>query len=141
MAENKTQKTEASVEEFLNSVENDIRRRDALEVARLMENVTGDKPIIWGKSIVGFGDVQLKYESGREVDYFKVGFSPRKAALTLYLTTGVPMREDLLSKLGKHTTGKGCLYIKNLDDIDRSVLLELVEATVAANEKRGDSVS
>lgn len=132
MAENKTRPTGASVEDFLASVENETRRRDAIEVTRLMEEVTGDKPRMWGSSIVGFGDVHLKYDSGREVDYFKVGLSPRKASLTLYITPGFAASEDLLAKLGRHTTGKGCLYIKNLDDIDQSVLKELIEASVEA---------
>lgn len=138
MAENKTQKTDASVKDFLNAVENPTRREDARAVAELMEQVTGDEPRMWGSSIIGFGDVHLKYESGREVDYFKVGLSPRKASLTLYITPGFTARQDLLAKLGKHTTGKGCLYIKNLDDVDRSVLEELIETSVAAMEEFAD---
>lgn len=132
MAENKTQKTDHDAIDFLNSVENERRREDALEVAALMERVTGEKPRMWGSSIVGFGDVHLKYDSGREVDYFKVGLSPRKASLTLYLTPGFTGREALLAKLGKHTTGKGCLYIKSLDDVEVPVLEELVRASVDA---------
>jgi hypothetical protein len=132
MAENKTKKTPANAEDFLSSVEHDQRREDALEVAALMQRVTGEKPRMWGSSIVGFGDVHLTYETGREVDYFQVGLSPRKASLTLYLTTGFDMREDLLSKLGKHTTGKGCLYIKDLDDVDITVLEELIRVSADA---------
>lgn len=130
MAENKTQKTDQNAIDFLNSVENERRREDALEVAALMERVTGEKPRMWGSSIVGFGDVHLKYDSGREVDYFKVGLSPRKASLTLYLTPGFTGRDALLAKLGKHTTGKGCLYIKSLDDVEVPVLEDLVRASV-----------
>lgn len=132
MADNKTQKTKASPGDFLNSVEHDQRREDALEIAEMMQRVTGEKPRMWGSSIVGFGDVHLKYDTGREVDYFKVGLSPRKASLTLYLIPGFANRETLLAKLGKHTTGKGCLYIKNLDDVDLAVLEELIKASVEA---------
>lgn len=134
MADNKTKKTEASVEDFLNSVENETRKADAIEVAATMARITGETPRMWGSSIVGFGDVHLKYESGREVDYFKVGLSPRKASLTLYVTAGFQQRQDLLAKLGKHTTGVGCLYIKDLAEVDRDVLEELVRASVKETE-------
>lgn len=139
MAENKTKKTKASVNDFLDAVENEARREDARAVARLMERVTGETPTMWGGSIVGFGDVHLKYDSGREVDYFKVGLSPRKASLTLYITPGFGAREDILDRLGKHSTGKGCLYIKKLDDIDVTVLEELIRTTVEQTEKLNSS--
>lgn len=132
MAENKTQKTNEDAIDFLNSVENERRREDALEVAEMMETITGERPRMWGSSIVGFGDVHLEYASGREVDYFKVGLSPRKSSLTLYLTPGFSEREELLARLGKHTTGKGCLYIKSLEDVEMPVLEELVRASVDA---------
>ncbi|MDH3190077.1 MAG: DUF1801 domain-containing protein [Acidimicrobiia bacterium] len=132
MAENKTQKTKEDAIDFLNSVENKQRREDALEVAAMMERITGEKPRMWGSSIVGFGDVHLEYDSGREVDYFKVGLSPRKASLTLYLTPGFIGRDELLAKLGRHTTGKGCLYFKSLDDVEIPVLEELVRVSVDA---------
>lgn len=135
MADNKTKKTEASVEDFLNSVENETRKADAIEVAATMARITGETPRMWGSSIVGFGDVHLKYESGREVDYFKVGLSPRKASLTLYVTAGFQQRQDLLAKLGKHTTGVGCLYIKDLAEVDRGVLEELIRASVKETEE------
>lgn len=135
MAENKTKKTDASVDDFLNSVEHDRRREDAVAVAEIMERVTGESPKMWGSSIVGYGDVHMTYESGREVDYLKVGFSPRKAALTLYITPGFAQRADLLAKLGDHTTGKGCLYIKDLGKVDQSVLEELIRASVEETEK------
>jgi hypothetical protein len=135
MAENKTQKTDASVDDFLKSVENDTRREDAAAVAELMKSVTGSEPKMWGPSIIGFGDVHLKYESGREIDYFKVGLSPRKASLTLYLSPGFAEHEALLARLGKHSTGKGCLYISDLDDVDRTALRELIEASVQSVEE------
>lgn len=130
MAENKTQKTTASVEEFLDSVEDDGRRNDAVQVAKLMQRVTGEKPRMWGPSIIGFGDVHLKYASGREIDYFRVGLSPRKASLTLYMAPGFTSRTDLLADLGKHTTGKGCLYIKSLEDVDMALLERLIRETL-----------
>jgi hypothetical protein len=135
MAENKTQKTGESVKDFLDSVENETRRDDAIAVAELMKNVTGNEPKMWGSSIIGFGDIHLKYESGREIDYFKVGLSPRKASLTLYLSPGFAEHDALLARLGKHSTGKGCLYISDLADIDRSALRELIEASVQSVEK------
>jgi hypothetical protein len=104
LAENKTKKTEASVDDFLNSIENDSRREDAEVVGAMMERVTGEPPKMWGSSIVGYGDVHLTYESGREVDVPKVAFSPRKAALVLYIESAFAGRADLLAKLGDHTT-------------------------------------
>ncbi len=132
MAENKTQKTNADVAGFLEQVEPEQKREDAFEILEMMEKSTGEKPKMWGPSIVGFGDVHLKYDSGREVDYFKIGFSPRKASLTLYIMQTFPSRDGHLGRLGKHTTGKGCLYIKKLDDIDREVLKQLIDDAVAA---------
>lgn len=139
MAENKTSKTDASVDEFLDSVENDRRRQDAQTLVGLMERATGEEPRMWGPSIVGFGDVHYVYESGREGDWFKVGFSPRKSSLTLYLMAPSDDRRGLLEKLGKHKTGKGCLYINKLDDVDLDVLEELVSDASAAAEKAHQS--
>lgn len=126
MSENKTQPTAASVPEFLAGVPDARRRDDAATVCALMEKVTGMEPVMWGPSIVGFGNHHYRYESGREGDTFVVGFSPRKAALTLYLTSGQPLDPAVLSRLGKHRLGKGCLYVNRLSDVDIDVLAELI---------------
>jgi hypothetical protein len=127
VAENKTRKTNESVDDFLSGIENDRRRNDAHQLSKLMEHVTGEEPRMWGPSIVGFGDHHYVYESGREGDSFKVGFSPRKASLTLYMMPPSKTRSDHLQKLGKHKTGKGCLYINKLEDVDLEVLEDLIE--------------
>ena len=131
MAENKTKPTTLSVPAFLDACA-DERRADAKALAKLMQKVTGDKPTMWGPSIVGFGSYHYIYESGREGDMPIVGFSPRKAANVLYGAIGFGGAEGLLAKLGKHTTGKGCLYIKKLADVDATVLETLLEKAVAA---------
>jgi len=123
----KTEKTKAGVKDFLNTVKNDEKRADSFEISKMMETATGDKPKMWGTAIVGYGDVHLKYESGRELDWFKLGFSPRKQNLTLYVLNGTEEQNALLKKLGKHTTGKGCLYINKLADVDTSVLKKIIE--------------
>lgn len=130
MAELKTQKNEGSVTEFLNQVENKKKRADSFAILKLMEDVTGEEPKMWGTSIVGFGDYHYKYESGREGEWFLAGFSPRKQNLTLYIMSGFDEFDHLLQKLGKHSTGKGCLYIKKLEDVDQAVLKELVARSV-----------
>ena len=127
MAENKTQKTGASVEEFLSSVENRTRREDGFRVLQLMQEVTGLEPEMWGPSMVGFGDHHYRYESGREGDIFLTGFRPRKQSLSLYIMTGFDGYDGLLSRLGKHRTGASCLYINKLADVDMDVLRELVQ--------------
>ena len=121
----KTKLNEASVDEFLNTVEDEQKRKDSLELVRLMEKATKQKAKMWGTAIVGFGSYHYKYDSGHEGDMCTVGFSPRKAALTLYLMAGI-QQQDLMDKLGKYKTGKGCLYIKTLKDINTNVLTELV---------------
>ena len=130
MAELKTQKNDASVLDFLNAVENEKRRTDALKVNELMREITGEKPAMWGPSIVGFGSVHLKYASGRELDWMLVGFSPRKQSLTLYVMDGFTKYDELLSKLGKFKTGKSCLYINKLEDLNVDVLKELITESV-----------
>ncbi len=130
MAELKTQKNDGSVMDFLNQVENEKKRADSFAILELMEAVTGEEPKMWGTSIVGFGDYHYKYESGREGNWFLTGFSPRKQNLTLYLMSGFTEFDHLLQKLGKYTTGKGCLYIKKLEDVDQEVLKELVSKSV-----------
>lgn len=130
MAELKTQPTDQGVTDFLNSISNEKRREDCFRVLALMQEVTGEEPIMWGSSIVGFGSYHYKYASGREGDWFITGFAPRKQALTLYIMSGFSEYDDFLGKLGKHTTGKACLYIKKLEDVDIDVLRELIEKSV-----------
>jgi hypothetical protein len=122
----KTQKTESSVDDFLNSIKDEQQRNDSIAIVKLMQQATGDKPKMWGAAIIGFGNVLLKYESGRELDWFKIGFSPRKQALTLYGLLGSEKQQELLKKLGKHKTGKGCLYINKLTDVDALVLKKMM---------------
>ncbi len=135
MAENKTQPTAAGVAAFLETCD-EARRADAKTLTRLMQKVTGNKPVLWGTSIVGFDQYHYIYESGREGDTLVVGFSPRKAATVLYGAIGFDGSAALLAKLGKHTTGKGCLYIKKLADVDLKVLETLLEKAVAATRAR-----
>lgn len=130
MAENKTKPTKASVSGFLKKVPDKNRRADCLKVLEIMKEVTGEKPEMWGTSVVGFGRYHYKYESGREGDMPLTGFSPRKGDLTLYITTGFEPYTDLMSDLGKHQTGKSCLYIKKLEDVDVGVLRKLIEKSV-----------
>lgn len=136
MAELKTKKTEASVEDFLNGVKDEQVRDDCFQIVKLMKQATKADPKMWGTSIVGFGMQHLKYESGRELDWMIVGFSPRKQNLTLYLPGYLDTYADLLGKLGKHTTGKGCLYIKSLNDVNAKVLKELIQRSVKATKKK-----
>lgn len=130
MAELKTKPTAESVETFLNGIADDNRRQDCFRVLELMKKETKAEPAMWGTSIVGFGRHKYKYESGREGEWFLTGFSPRKDSLTLYLMSGVERHGRLLKKLGKHKTGKGCLYIKKIDDIDLPTLREIIRECV-----------
>jgi hypothetical protein len=130
MAEPKTKITDASVTEFLNRIADEKKRRDCFTILQLMQQVTGAEPKMWGDSIVGFGDYHYRYASGREGDYFLAGFSPRKQNLTLYIMAGFDQYDELLQKLGKHSTGKSCLYIKRVEDIDLTTLRELVKQSV-----------
>jgi hypothetical protein len=136
MSENKTKPTTMSVPAFLDACADDARRADAKALAKLMQKVTGNEPAMWGPSIVGFDSYHYRYESGREGDMLVVGFSPRKAANVLYGAIGFDGDGDLLAKLGKHTTGKGCLYIKKLADVDVKVLETLIKKAVAATKAR-----
>jgi hypothetical protein len=129
VAELKTKPTDESVTAFLNGITDESRRSECLTIVKLMKKATRSAPKMWGPSIIGFGDYRCRYPSGRELDWFMVGFSPRKQALTLYLM-GQGRSADLLKKLGKYKTGKSCLYIKSLQDIDLAVLSELVKQTV-----------
>ena len=131
MAENKTKQNQASVEDFINSVEDEIKRGDCRTIDKLFREISGEEPKMWGASIVGYGTYHYKYESGREGDFMRIGFSPRKQNLTLYIMPGFGKYDDLLSRLGKHKTGKSCLYIKKLADVEMSVLQELARKSLA----------
>jgi hypothetical protein len=126
----KTQKNKASVKEFLDKVPDERRKKDARAVSALMEDVTGEKPSMWGGSMVGFGSYHYKYDSGQEGDWPLVAFSPRKDSLTLYIMPGFAEYSELLEKLGKHKTGRSCLYIKSLDDVHVPTLKTLVRQSV-----------
>jgi hypothetical protein len=130
MAETKTKATKISFTSFLADVDGDERRKDCKALAKLMKQVTGEPPVMWGPSIVGFGSYHYKYDSGHEGDSCVVGFSPRKSDLTLYLLSTIPGREALLKKLGKHKSGRACVYIKRLADVDLDVLEELIRRSV-----------
>jgi hypothetical protein len=130
MAEPKTRPTDADVGAFLDAVPDERRRADARRVSALLQEVTGEPPVLWGTSIVGFGSTHLRYATGRELDWPVVAFSPRKGATTVYLVDGFEERTDLLERLGPHSTGRSCLYLKRLDDVDLDVLRELVTASV-----------
>ncbi len=136
MAANKTQPTEASVLEFLEQVEPEKKRDDALEILRLMQDVSGYVPTLWGSSIVGFGRYHYRYESGREGDFLRIGFSPRKRNFALYIMDGISNYDDLLSKLGKYKNGKSCLYINRLADVDKEILRELMVRSLEAMKER-----
>lgn len=137
MAENKTRRTGASVDAFLSAIEHDTRRRDGLALLRMMREVTGLDPHMWGPSIVGFGDHHYRYASGREGDFFVVGFSPRRRSLSLYVPSGFPDYDRLLAALGKHRRGASCLYVNKLADVDRAVLRELIARGFEHARSRG----
>jgi len=130
MAELKTKLTDASVDKFIEDIRDEQTRTDCYQILDMMKKATKAEAKMWGTSIVGFGDYHYKYESGRENDWFLVGFSPRKQNLTLYLMGGLNGHEDLLKNLGKHSLGKGCLYIKRLEDINTKVLKDLIIKSV-----------
>ena len=130
MAEPKTKPTQESVKEFLNKVPDEGRREDSFAVAKIMEEITGEKPKMWGPSIVGFGTYHYKYASGREGDWPITAFSPRKRDLTLYIMPGFEKHAEMMKQLGKHSTGKSCLYIKRLSDIHIPTLKKLIKASL-----------
>ena len=136
MAELKTKPHDASVEAFIDSVENETKRDDSYSLLRLMKEITGEEAKMWGPSIVGFGTYHYKYPTGNEGDWMLTGFSPRKQAMTLYIMSGFEKYEDLLSNLGKYKTGKSCLYIKKLSDVDEKVLRELIVSSIETIKKR-----
>jgi hypothetical protein len=130
MAELKTKKNDQSVEKFLNTVIDPSKREDCFEIMKLMQEITQEEPKMWGDSIVGFGEYHYKYKSGREGDWFQIGFSPRKRNTTLYIMSGFTKYEEILGKLGKHKTGKSCLYINKLSDVDKEILTQLATESV-----------
>ena len=136
MAENKTKPTKLSVAAFVNALTDPARRADAKALVKLMQSAAGEKPKMWGPSIIGFGSYHYKYESGREGDMPVIAFSPRRAATVLCGMTGFAEAAALLAKLGNHTTGKGCLYIKKLADVDQHALETLVVKSLAAKRAR-----
>lgn len=130
MAKNKTTETTASVADFLNSVADETKRKDSFRLVEIMEEQTGFKAKMWGPAIVGFGSYHYKYDSGREGDAPMAGFSPRKAEISLYLYQDFEEKQKLLATFGKHKTGKGCIYIKKLQDIDEAILRQLITSSV-----------
>ena len=135
MTELKTKPTKKSVEQFLKKVENPTKREDSFKILELMKEITQEKPLMWGQSIVGFGSYHYKYSSGREGDWPLVGFSPRKKNLTLYIMSGFERYELLLDNLGKFKTGKSCLYINKLKDLDIKILRDLILESVKYMKK------
>ena len=137
MAELKTQRNDGDVDAFIESVENDTRRRDAKTMLETMSRLSGDEPEMWGSSIVGFGAYTYRPKAGGSLnEWMKIGFSPRKASLTLYIMDGFSSYDDLLGQLGPHSTGKSCLYIKDLEKVDNDVLEQLITESISAVEER-----
>lgn len=134
-AENKTKPTKKDVEKFLNNIKDEKRREDCFKIIKLMKQITKAEPKMWGSSIVGFGNYHYKYASGREGDWFLAGFSPRKQSLTIYAMTYLENYPDILKRLGKYKTGKGCLYINKLEDVDMKVLKELIITSIKKLKK------
>ena len=139
MSSNKTIPTKQSVTEFLNKIENQDKRSDAYVLLELMKSITGLEPVMWGPSIIGFGSYHYKYDSGREGDMLLTGFSPRAQNFSLYVGAGSERNKPLLKKLGKHTTGKSCLYIKRLTDVNMDVLEEIIEKSYHHYKKKYNS--
>ena len=136
MATNKTQPNDLDVNAFLESVDETKKRADCFKLLEIMQEITNEPPKMWGTSIVGFGDYHYKYESGREGDFFIVGFSPRKQNLSIYIMPGFERYEELMSKLGKYKTGRSCLYVKTLDDIALDILKEIIADSVSYMNKK-----
>jgi hypothetical protein len=136
MATNKTTQNTSPVEDFINAVDNKQKRRDSWDMIALMKKITGAEPRMWGSSLVGFGSYHYQYESGREGDFFITGFSPRKAAFTVYIMPGFSEYADLMEQLGPYKTGKSCLYIKNLDVVDRGILEQIINKSVEDMRER-----
>jgi len=141
MPENKTKATKVSVSAYIEGLTDPTRRSEARELVEIMKRASGEKPRLWGPSIVGFGSYHYKYDSGREGDMPLISFSPRKAAVVLHSMLAHGEAKAVLAKLGKHTTGKGCLYIKKLADVDKTVLETLIKNAIAHYRARTDVVS
>jgi hypothetical protein len=139
VAELKTQPNEGDVDAFLDTIEDETKREDARRLRALMADATGEQPTMWGTTIVGFGSYHYRYATGREGDWFVAGFAPRKQNLTLYIMDGFDEYEPLLSRLGTHSTGKSCLYVKRLADLDMDVLRDLVERSARQVSAGGQS--
>ena len=135
MTELKTKQTDESVTKFLNKVDDETKRKDCFEIVEMMKQATGLQPKMWGTSIIGFGSYHYKYESGHEGDMCIIGFAPRKQNIVLYIPGGIHEYDDLLEKLGKHKTGKGCLYINSLQNIQPEILKEIIKKSFAAAKK------
>ncbi len=131
MAENKTTWTDKDVTEFVNSVDNEVKRRESFELIDIFRSISGFEPTMWGPSIIGFGKYHYKYDSGHEGDAPLTGFSPRKDSIALYLAPDMEKREKMLAGLGKHKSGKSCVYVKKLADIDKDVLREMIADSIA----------
>lgn len=136
MSENKTVPTNKSVQDYLSAIDHDQRKEDCIRISELMGSITGKEATMWGASIVGFGTYEYTYDSGREGIMLTTGFSNRKQAITLYIMTGFKRYDELMDKLGKYKTGKSCLYIKRLSDIDINVLSDLISQSVKAVEEK-----
>jgi hypothetical protein len=135
MAELKTKRTKESVREFIDTIDDEKRREDCVELMKVMGDITKEKPAMWGPSIVGFGTYHYQYESGREGDWFLTGFSPRKGDLTIYILAGFDF-PDIVEKLGKYNTGKSCLYVKRLDDLHMPTLKKLIRESIKTVRQR-----
>ncbi|MHA7878929.1 MAG: DUF1801 domain-containing protein [Saccharospirillum sp.] len=136
MADNKTQPTDASIEDYLAAIEDPKRRQDCATLVSIMSEITGEPPVLWGSSMVGFGTYHYRYESGREGDFMVSGFASRARDISIYLMASNDDQPTLLAKLGKHKMGRACLYIKRLSDIDLSVLRELITQSVNEMHRR-----
>jgi hypothetical protein len=131
LAEIKTKPTAASVEDFINNIKDEQKRKDSFVLLEMMKKATGEEPVLWSSSVIGFGNKRYKSPAtGREVDWLRIGFSPRKANLSLYISVGIKEHADALKKLGKHKTGVGCLYINKLEDVDLKVLKEMISTSL-----------
>jgi hypothetical protein len=134
MIEIKTKPTKASVKKYMNAIKDPLRRADCETIAKIMEKETGEKPVMWGNSLVGFGSVTMTYASGRKINWLKIGFASRKDAISLYLTCDLDEYEDLLKDLGMFKRGVGCLYIKKLADVNMSTLRKLIKKATKVNQ-------
>lgn len=135
-AELKTKKNSASVKAFLDGIDDEVKRKDCKAIAKMMRAATGKNAKMWGTSIVGYDEYHYKYATGREGDFMRIGFAPRKQSITLYIMDGFDKYDQLMAKLGKHKTGKSCLYIKRLSDIDTAVLEKLIAGSLKHFEKK-----